>query len=206
MAVTLAELLAPGSVALVTCECQRGVLGDGSPLPELAAAARRTVLPNGARLLAAARAADVPVLHCLAGRRPDGRGSNRNARLLAALARPPARMLLGTPDVELVEEFGPDGSDLVLTRIHGLGPMAGTDLDPLLRNLGVGTLVVVGVSVNVAVTNLVMDAVNHGYRVVVARDAVAGVPSAYAEAVLEHTLALLASVVTTDELLAGWTD
>ena len=57
-------------------------------------------------------------------------------------------------------------SDLVLSRIHGLNPMAGTDLDPILRNLGVTTIVVVGVSVNIAITNLVMDAVNLGYRVV----------------------------------------
>ncbi|HMC67873.1 MAG TPA: cysteine hydrolase, partial [Mycobacteriales bacterium] len=66
--------------ALVTSECQNGVIGSGSVLPELAAVAERTVVPNGARLCAAARAAGVPVVHCVAGRRPDDRGSNRNAR------------------------------------------------------------------------------------------------------------------------------
>jgi biuret amidohydrolase len=81
--------------------------------------------------------------------------------------------------------------------------MAGTDLDPVLRNLGVGTLVVVGVSVNVAVTNLVMDAVNRGYQVVLPRDAVCGVPAAYADAVVDNTLSLLATVCTTDDVLAA---
>ena len=38
--------------------------------------------------------------------------------------------------------------------------MGGTDLDAVLRNLGVTTIVAVGVSVNIAITNLVMDAVN----------------------------------------------
>ena len=92
----------------------------------------------------------------------------------------------------------------MLTRTHGLDPMAGTDLDPVLRNLGVTTIVVTGVSVNVAVTNLVMDAVNRGYDVVLPRDAVCGIPREYADAVIDNTLALLAAVTTTDELLAIW--
>jgi nicotinamidase-related amidase len=95
--------------------------------------------------------------------------------------------------------------DLVLGRLHGLSPMAGTDLDPILRNLGVRTLIVTGVSVNVAITNLVMDAVNHGYQVVLPRDAVCGLPADYADAVIDHTLSLLATVTTVDDLVAAWT-
>mgnify|MGYP001945783958 CR=1 FL=1 len=76
----------------------------------------------------------------------------------------------------------------------------------MLRNLGVSTLVITGVSVNVAVTNLVMDAVNHGYQVVVPRDAVCGIPAAYADAVIDNTLALLATVTTVDELIGAWSE
>jgi nicotinamidase-related amidase len=192
--------------ALVTSECQRGVIGpEASALPALAEAAASTVIPNGARLCAAARGAGVPVLHCVAGRRPDDRGSNRNTRLFNAMLKSNVRLDLGTPATEVVPEFDVAPSDLVLSRIHGLNPMAGTDLDPILRNLGVATVVVVGVSVNVAVTNLVMDAVNLGYQVVVARDAVAGWPRDYANDVLDNTLSLLADVVPTGELIAAWT-
>ena len=76
------------------------------------------------------------------------------------------------PDV--APEIGVDERDLVLTRYHGLSPMGNTDLDPILRNAGVTTIVAVGVSVNIAVTNLAFDAVNAGYQVVIPRDAVAG--------------------------------
>lgn len=189
------------AAAVVTSECQHGVIGAGAALPELAAAAAATVIPNGARVCAAARAAGLPVLHCVAGRRPDGRGSNRNARLFAAMARVP--LFVGSPATEVVPELGVDPRDLVLSRLHGVSPMTGTDLDPLLRNLGVRTVIVLGVSLNVAVPNLVMDAVNRGYTAVVVTDAVAGVPADYAAAVLEHTLALLAELVSTDELLAA---
>jgi biuret amidohydrolase len=204
MPVDLAALLDPASVALVNSESQNGVIGPGSLLPELAAAAADTVIPNGARVCAAARSAGVPVIHCTAGRRPDDRGSNRNARLFNAILHSDIRMDLGTPAADVVSEFAVAPSDFVLSRIHGLNPMAGTDLDSILRNLGVTTIVVIGVSINVAITNLVMDAVNLNYQVVLVRDAVAGVPPSYADAVIDNTLSLLATVITTDELVAHW--
>jgi biuret amidohydrolase len=68
----------------------------------------------------------------------------------------------------------------------------------------VRTVVVAGVSVNIAITNLVMDAVNRGYQVVVPRDAVAGVPADYADAVIDNTLAMLATVTTTEAVIAAW--
>jgi biuret amidohydrolase len=204
MPIDVRRLLDPAHTAVVTSECQNAVIGAESVLPELAAAAADTVIPNGARLCAAARAAGVPVAHGVAGRRADDRGSNRNARLFAALLRAPVRMDLATSATDVVPEFAVADSDLVLSRIHGLSPMAGTDLDPVLRNLGVSTVVVLGVSVNVAVTNLVMDAVNHGYQVVLARDAVAGFPASYSDLVIDHTLSLLATVLTTEEIVALW--
>jgi nicotinamidase-related amidase len=204
MAVDLAALADPATTAVVTSECQNGVIGPQSVLPDLAAAAAEGVIPNGARVCAAARDAGVPVIHCIAGRRPDDRGSNRNARLFGAILRSEVRIDLGTPAAAVIDEFDVSPEDFVLSRLHGLSPMAGTDLDPVLRNLGATTLVVVGVSVNVAITNLVMDAVNRGYQVVLVRDAVAGVPPSYADAVMEHTLSLLATVVTTEELVPHW--
>jgi nicotinamidase-related amidase len=50
----------------------------------------------------------------------------------------------------------------------------------------------------------VMDAVNAAYRVVVPRDAVAGIPAEYGDAVIDNTLSLLATITTTDELLQTW--
>ncbi|MGB3521105.1 MAG: isochorismatase family protein, partial [Mycobacterium sp.] len=143
------------------------------------------------------------VVHCLVHRRPDGLGSNHNARLFAA-GRRAVRIDPGSAGATLLPEFGPEPSDLVLSRCHGLGPMGGTDLDAVLRNLGVSTVVAVGVSLNVAIPNLVMDAVNAAYRVVVPRDAVAGVPAEYGAAIIDNTLSLLATITTTQELMDTW--
>ena len=205
MPIDLAGLADPAHTAVVTSEVQNGVVGEPSVLPALAEAARTEMVPNLSRLLPAARAAGVQVVHCTAYRRADGKGANRNARLFAGVRKSPVALLPDTAAVEVLAELGPEPQDMVLTRTHGLNPMGGTDLDSVLRNLGVTTIVATGVSVNVAITNLVMDAVNLGYDVVLPRDAVAGLPRDYADAVIDNTLALLATVVTTADLIDVWT-
>lgn len=200
----LEELLDPMSTVLVTQECQVGVIGAGGVFPALVQAAATTVVPNGAALCAAARAVHVPVVHCVAQRRTDGAGSSTNAPVFAYAVRSGVDLSPGSPGAAVVDEFAVAPSDLVLARLHGVSPMAGTDLDPVLRNLGCTTIVAVGVSLNVGLTNLVMDAVNAGYQVVVPSDAVAGVPDDYAAAVLRNTISMLATVTTTADILAAW--
>ncbi|MDT5084574.1 MAG: hypothetical protein QOJ61_1617, partial [Mycobacterium sp.] len=88
MAADLRELVRPATTVLLTQECQRGVVGPDSMIPALAEAARPSgALANVTRLVHAARAANVGVLHALAARRRDGRGANTNARLFVSVAR-----------------------------------------------------------------------------------------------------------------------
>lgn len=204
MALDLSTLIAPGHTALVTQECQRAVIGDLSALPELAASAREGMIDNVASLCAAARSAGVPVIHCLAERRPDARGANANARIFGYMAKSAHPLHPGSEAAALVPEIEVAESDIVLSRLHGLSPFHGTELDFVLRNLGVTTLIGVGVSVNVAITNLAFDAVNSSYQMVIPRDAVAGFPDDYVEAVFANTLGAVATVVTTEQVLGAW--
>jgi nicotinamidase-related amidase len=201
--IDLAELAAPGHTAIVTQECQGAVIGPNAGLALLAEEARRVALPNITRLLPVARSAGVRVVHCVVQRRPDGLGSNHNAKIFS-IGRGEVNILPGTPGAAVLPELGPEPTDLVLSRWHGVGPMGGTDLDAVLRNLGVSTIVVVGVSLNIAIPNVVMDAVNAAYRVVVPRDAVAGIPTEYGNAIIDNTLSLLATITSTDDLLQTW--
>jgi nicotinamidase-related amidase len=202
MRIALADIAAPAHTAIVTQECQGAVVGPNAGLAVLAAEARREALPNIERLLPAARNAGVKVVHCLVQRRLDGLGGNHNAKIFAIGGD--VAITPGTEGAELLPELGPAPSDLVLRRNHGIGPMGGTDLDAVLRNLGVSTIVAVGVSVNLAITNLCMDAVNKAYRVVVPRDAVAGIPTDYANSIIDNMLSLVATITTTDDLLEVW--
>jgi nicotinamidase-related amidase len=202
MTINLAEIAAPAHTAIVTQECQGAVVGPNAGLAVLAKEARGEALPNIERLLPVARDAGVKIVHCLVERRPDGLRGNHNAKIFAVGSG--VDIAPGSPGASLLPELGPAPTDVVLRRSHGIGPMAGTDLDITLRNLEVSTIVAVGVSVNVAITNLVMDAVNLAYRVVVPRDAVAGIPTDYATSIIDNTLSLLATITTTDDLIEAW--
>ncbi len=194
---------APFPAAVLTMELQRGVMGDLAAFPELAEqAAAQGLVEAVQRLLRAARRAGLPVVHCTAEFRPDRQGTTVNTPLHAAVLRRPEHLVAGTPPTEVVAGLLEPG-DLVSARGHGVSPFIGTDLDALLRNLGVKTVVATGVSVNVAVTGLAIEAANLGYTVVVATDAVAGVPPGYASAVMEHTLARVAALAPVDELVAA---
>ena len=205
MPIDLVELVAPGHTAMLTMEMQRGVVGDLAVIPDLAAeVAAGNVIVNAARLGEAARRAGVRVVHCTAEFRADRAGSAVNAPMLAVMLRRPSHLEVGSPAAQVVGELGPDPSDIVSSRRHGISPFTGTDLDSILRNLGVGTIVATGVSLNLGVLGLAIEAVNLGYRVAVVTDAVAGVPPDYARAVMANTLALLATRVTVDDLIAAW--
>jgi nicotinamidase-related amidase len=199
----LNDRLDPSSTVVIFQECQNGVIGENAALPDLAAACTLSVIPRGAAIASAARRQGVPVIHTTAQRRPDGWGANNNARLFAAMARSPVQLTPGSEAAAPVKALH-RAEDIVLPRFHGLSPFEGTELDSLLRNAGVKTIVACGVSINIAITNLTFDAVNAGYQVVIPSDAVAGVPADYAEAVLEHTLSLVATVTTAESIVDAW--
>src|ERR1700751_4912228 len=109
------------TAAVVTNECQSGAIGDLALWPALVEAAA-PMIPALARLLEGARAAGIPVIHCLAVRRADLRGASTNAPLFEVANRS-GGLRAGTPSVELVPELGPAPTDLVFPKTHGLGSL-----------------------------------------------------------------------------------
>ena len=91
-----------------------------------------------------------------------------------------------------------------MPRLHGLTPFTATSLDQTLRNLGVTTVVAIGVSLNIGVLGLALSAVDLGYQVVIVTDAVAGVPLAYGHQILDGTLGLLATMISSEDLTSAW--
>ncbi|GAA2447692.1 cysteine hydrolase [Actinomadura vinacea] len=205
MAIDLAELAGPRHTALLVMEMQRGVVGDLAKFPELVkSCTERGVTGNAARAAAAARAAGARVVQCTAAFRADRAGTHTdNAPFIKGLLRDPGHMLEGTGAVEVVPELD-DPADLEARRYHGFSPFTGTSLDQTLRSMSVRTVVAVGVSLNLGIPGLCLEAVNLGYRVVVLTDAVAGMPAEYGDAVMANTISLLAARVTTDDLIAAW--
>ena len=199
-------LTASPPFAVVTMELQRGVMGDLASFPALREAADEVGLPAHAGQLARhARLLGLPVVHCTAEFRADRAGTLTNTPLHAAVLRRADHLLEGTAAVELISELGPEAGDLIVPRRHGVSPFSGTALDATLRNLGVSVLLVTGVSVNLGVLGLAIEAVNLGYQVIVATDAVCGFPVDYAQAVLAESLSLIATLARTEDLLEAMT-
>jgi nicotinamidase-related amidase len=205
MPIDLRALLDPQGCALLLMECQEGIIGAGSArLGALGeAVARHGTVEHISRVLRAARRANIPVFYLTVARRADSRGSTANC-LLLALGRKGTPLLPGSPQHAIVPALAPQDGDYIVNRFHGVTPFHGTELDQLLRNLGVRTIVAAGVSVNVGITGLTIEAVNCGYQVVIPREAVAGTPDEYVESVFANTLKLLATITTADEVIAAW--
>ena len=203
MPLDLKQLLDPAHAAVLVMECQEGIVG-GAGFGALGEAVQRHgTIGHIGRVLDAARTARVPIFYLTVARRADSGGGTANC-LLLALGRKGEPLLRGSRRQAVVDALAPHDGDYVLMRFHGVTPFHASELDQLLRNLGVRTVVATGVSVNVGVTGLVIEAVNSGYQVVIPREAVAGTPDEYVDAVLTHTLRLLATIACVDEVVAAW--
>lgn len=209
MAISLPELLLgncyergrSATVAVITMELQRGVVGDLATFPALRDAICDThAAQHAGELCRLGRDRGWPIVHCVAEFEPDWAGSVINTPLHRAMRRIPDHLVRGSAASEVVPEVGQLPSDFVVPRMTGVSPFIGTGLDQLLRSLGVTVLVVTGVSVNLGVLGLCIEAANLGYQLVVGVDAVAGTPRDYADAVLHQSIGLIATLATTEEI------
>ena len=134
-------------------ECQEGIIGEGGAAPSAPGGGRATPRHGGAdrpRPGGGAREgrAGLP-LHDGPTRRR--RRCGVNCLLLAATRKSRRPLLAGSPQQAPVAALAPRDDEWIVTRCHGLTPFHGTELDQLLRNLGVQTVVATGVSVNIGI-------------------------------------------------------
>lgn len=107
----------------------------------------------------------------------------------------------GSWGAQIIDELKPkEGEHLVVKK--GFGGFSNTPLDTILRNLGVNTCVVTGVTTCVCVSTTVRGGVEHNYRMILVKDAVAEVHRDTHEAELKTMARVFADVKTTDEVVA----
>lgn len=195
----------PGTrAALLISECQRGVVEPGlSPFEGLAEQVRqRGLVTRVARLAQAFRRAWLPVLHLHVVHRPDYTDLPRTSLIIASTVKH-RRMHEGSPDVEPVAGLEPLAGDHIHARRYALGAFHGTDLDTTLRHLGVRTLVLCGVSTNVAINGSALAGSDMGYQVVVPEDCIAGASAESHDFIVKNLLPLYATVSTQDAVEAA---
>lgn len=190
--------------ALIVNEMQVGLLDrQRSIFPALAEIAEeRQIVPKIAELIAAFRAKGHPVFFTPAINRVDQADTKINT-LIAAISARIRNMVEGTPDVEHPAELAPAPGDFVIQRGAGLIAFHGTTLDLTLRRMGVETVVITGISTNVAITGLTMAAVELGYHAVIPEDCIAAADREAHRVIVEHQLRMLATITTKDEVVAS---
>ena len=200
----LRTLVQPGNTIVLTQECQRGIIGDLAQGVLPGASEEVGLVEKVGRLVKAGRDAGCRVLHCVAELRPDHPAAADNAPIMRAGKRGASSAAWDPKVMEIVDGIEVAESDFTSVRGVNVSPVIGTEVPTLLRNLGVTTVVAVGVSANLGIPHLALDCVNLGFNVVVPRDAIVGFPVDYVDVVVKNTLALVAKICTTEELVDAW--
>jgi biuret amidohydrolase len=164
--------------ALILIDMQRDFLepgGFGAALGNDVTRLQAAVGPCRA-VLAAARAAGMLVIHTREGHRPDLTDAPRlkvergDPAMRIGAPGPMGRILVrGEPGHDIIAELYPQAGEPVIDK-PGKGAFYQTDLDLMLRNRGIETLLVGGVTTEVCVNTTVREANDRGYRCVVLAD------------------------------------
>ncbi|MEV7005108.1 cysteine hydrolase [Streptosporangium sp. NPDC051022] len=162
-------------VAMLIIDMQNGFCAPDGSFAKLGKPVEnyQAMIPELARMRDAARASGVPVIYVSEMFRP---GYPEAGYLFEHRRHPPLRevggLLQNTWDVELVPELTPAPEEIVVEKRRYDGFVA-TDLDLVLRRLGVSRLLATGIATHACVESTVRSAVMRDYEVVVASDAVA---------------------------------
>jgi nicotinamidase-related amidase len=182
----------PGRGALLIVDMQRYFLDPG----------RRgftpggpPILPNVRRLLDSFRTHGLPVLYS----RHVHRDLESDGGMMAAWWRD--HIMEGTPDAEIHPDVAPLPGETVLSKCR-YSAFHGTDLDGILRDIGVRDLVIAGVMTNLCCESTARDAFMHDYRVIFPLDATGAVNEEFHISTLRNLAYGFAHVVETREILA----
>ncbi|QCI66530.1 cysteine hydrolase family protein [Phreatobacter stygius] len=167
--------------AVIVIDMQRDFLepgGFGEALGNDVSKLARAVAPIQ-RLLRIARANAIPIIHTREGHRPDLADApalkveRGDPRFRIGAAGPMGRILVrGEPGHDIVPELAPARGEPIIDK-PGKGAFYETDLELILRNRAIETLVVCGVTTEVCVHTTVREANDRGFRCLVPGDACA---------------------------------
>jgi len=200
-----------GTPALLVVDPQRDFLDPDGAAPCTATAESvagpAAVVDNVNALIAAARAADVPIVYSKESHRPD----HADAGAEGCGPTPPSHTVESTPGEAFVDKLAVDADALpaaeYLVRKRRYDVFFGTDLRHLLETYGVDTLLIAGVTTGVCVHYTAHGAHQRDYLFRVVRECTAGVTPARFEAGLTLCESLLSNgVVGLDAVERGLDD
>jgi ureidoacrylate peracid hydrolase len=197
--------ITPASTAVIVVDMQNDFAADGGMFDRanIDIGCIRTIVPLTAEVLTVARAVGIPIVYLKMGFQPDlsdtgGPDSptwlkHLPLRAGASIVAPDgsaSRVLIrDTWNTDIISELAPEPEDVVLYK-HRYSGFYRTELDDILRDLGVTTLIVTGATTSVCVESTVRDAMFRDYHCLVLEDCTAE-PIAFDSSRSNHEASLL---------------
>jgi nicotinamidase-related amidase len=207
----------PRTTAVVTIDCHRGHLDPEVATMPVAPWAAASVVAAAARLLAFARRTGMAVVHVILQNRifPDGTPEPLHNPFWAAIEAADQMLtperestisrhnIAGSVQTQLMPELGPEPTDIVINTKRRLSIYQATDLDLTLKQLGIDTVVLIGINTNTCVQCAAFESLNRDLKTIVVSDCV---HSMYGDDLhffaLQNIARCLAWVLTVDEVTA----
>ena len=188
--------------ALLIVDLQNDNLTTGGKFEDSGAvehAKEQNVVENIKNIAEKARQAGIPVFHNLFIVEKGAKGIGNRAPIFRAIAEMES-IVRGTWGAAPVDGMEPQEGDFIIEKSR-MSAFNGTQLDTLLRGLGVETIIVTGVWTNMAVEHTCRDGADSGYNVVIATDGTSSVNAEWQEAALNYAMNNIAEKMTTEEIL-----
>jgi nicotinamidase-related amidase len=152
-------------------------------------------IPNVQRLLEACRGAGIPAIHVrVMNLKDDSSDTSWRYKRMGILVPPDSK------DAEFIEEVAPLPGEVVLSKTTS-NTFVSTNVDFVLRNMGIDTLIMTGVVTNNCVESTTRGAGDLGYKVLLVGDACAAWTQEGHDYCLKHLDRNFAIVKDTEQIL-----
>ncbi len=167
-----------------------GMFGDKAP----------PLIERLAGLVAAARAAQLPIIYVVVGFRPGYPEASPKNASFAMVAKSGRFIVTTPPGADIVPALKPEDGDVVIVK-HRVGPFLGTDLEMVLRAKGIDTLVLTGLSTSGVVLSTVRYGADADYKLVVVKDCCGDPDDEVHRVLTEKVFVRQTTVTTANELI-----
>ena len=193
--------LDPARTALLVIDMQNAFVMTGGSMARLGLSTSRghDIIEPVHRLVEACRTRGLPVIHTLTTFRPDYADAGLVAERFPAL-QPLGHIMSGTWDAQIVDRLLPRAGEYVIPKSR-FNAFYGTNLELVLRSLGVDTLIVAGVATNICVDSTIREAFIRDVNVILPRDATASYTEEMEEASLATLGFMFANVTSVDAVV-----